>query len=191
MICSVVGNGLSSYGFIPPPTNTPIFVTNEVTEIENYKSIIESHIQQDHNLQNLVTNSNENLLVTAAASSILIKELVAKLIELKGTSPSSTDQKRFARAIILVIPAWRYPGSEDGTDILFDQVGRGGLIQARLRHIHKALFKNQPKTKKRKELVIEQLRARPVRAWPEARQSIETRCADFKKSGKTEPTGSL
>lgn len=107
MICSVVGNGLSSYGFIPPPTNTPIFVTNEVTEIENYKSvnpmslinlktlvltfgfhtelqIIESHIQQDHNLQNLVTNSNENLLVTAAASSILIKELVAKLIELKG-----------------------------------------------------------------------------------------------------------
>ncbi|XP_035715375.1 uncharacterized protein LOC118438759 [Folsomia candida] len=114
--------------------------------------IIEAHIQQNNKLEELVRESIINSCVTAQASSTLIKELVAKFIELKGISPTSKDQRIFAKAILLVIPSWRYPGSDDGTDILFDQVGRGGLIQARLRHIHKSINKDKPKAQRKRAL---------------------------------------
>ncbi|OXA54642.1 hypothetical protein Fcan01_11300 [Folsomia candida] len=67
-------------------------------------------------------------------------------------SPTSKDQKTFAKAIFLVIPSWRYPGSADGTDTLFDQIGRGGLIQGRLRHIHRSLNKDTPKVLRKRAL---------------------------------------
>lgn len=46
--------------------------------------IIEAHIQQNNKLEELVRESIINSCVTAQASSTLIKELVAKFIELKG-----------------------------------------------------------------------------------------------------------
>lgn len=35
---------------------------------------------------------------------------------------------------------------------MFDQVGRGGLIQARLRHIHKSINKDKPKAQRKRAL---------------------------------------
>ena len=77
--------------------------------------------------------------VDSSATATLIKEFVAKLVQLKGylilhlnqsrqleirtyvlfnhlyrESPTTRDQKLFALAIVAIVPPWRYPGTADG-----------------------------------------------------------------------------
>ncbi|OXA41963.1 hypothetical protein Fcan01_23046 [Folsomia candida] len=85
-------------------------------------------------------NATVKKFVEPSAVSTLIKEFVGRLVRIKGETPSTREQKLFAKAIVDLVPAWRYPGTLDGIDILYDEVNRSGLlllVQARLRTIHK------------------------------------------------------
>ncbi|OXA49146.1 hypothetical protein Fcan01_15418 [Folsomia candida] len=120
---------------------SPIVVPSGDQEVDNYKQILVWHMEQNPELENLVSECNRNKFVEASTGSILIKEFVGKLVQIKGQveSPSTREQKLFAKAILELVPAWRYPGTVDGIDILYDEVNRSGLVQAKLRHIHKNL----------------------------------------------------
>ncbi|XP_021959390.1 uncharacterized protein LOC110855279 [Folsomia candida] len=111
-------------------------------EMDNYKQVLMWHIESSQQLSDLVCDVNAKNYVEAATASTLIKEFVGKLVQIKGDSPSSREQKLFAMAIVEIIPAWRYPGTPDGIDILYDEVNRSGLIQAKLRNIHKSMKSN-------------------------------------------------
>ncbi|OXA41141.1 hypothetical protein Fcan01_24092 [Folsomia candida] len=128
-----------------PPS---VFQNREESEEESYRQVLNSHIEANLHIRELVEETNIKLFVSNDASSTLIKEFVALLIQLKGESPTARDQALFAKAIIHVVPSWRRNGSDSkfGTDILYDDVTRTGLIQARLRFIHKSINKDQVST---------------------------------------------
>ena len=100
-----------------------------------------------------------------------------RLPSLNRESPSTRDQKLFALAIIGIVPSWRYPGTSEGIvslieqvlhqvyfeckfkftqiffvsqDVLYDEVNRCGLIQVRLRDLHKNLKSPNTETGKPK-----------------------------------------
>ncbi|XP_035716445.1 uncharacterized protein LOC118439316 [Folsomia candida] len=118
----------------------------------DFTQILKSTVDSNHELQNLVTECNSKGFVNKQSSTILINCFVTKLIEIKGPSPSTADQRLFAISILNILPCWRYPQSAEGIDILFDDVNRSGLIQSRLRAIHQKLNAEQPNRKRSSQI---------------------------------------
>ncbi|OXA57862.1 Xanthine dehydrogenase/oxidase [Folsomia candida] len=83
--------------------------------------ILKSTVDSNHELQNLVTECNSKGFVNKQSSTILINCFVTKLIEIKGPSPSTADQRLFAISILNILPCWRYPQSAEG--IVTDDFG--------------------------------------------------------------------
>ncbi|OXA37748.1 hypothetical protein Fcan01_27538, partial [Folsomia candida] len=98
--------------FIPasPASSLPSLLN----DVESFKQILESYIDSNPKLTNLISDCNEKSLVDNAAATLLINDFVAKLVELKGDSPSTRDQRLLAKAIIKILPCWRYPETADG-----------------------------------------------------------------------------
>ncbi|XP_035710226.1 uncharacterized protein LOC110853528 [Folsomia candida] len=115
---------------------------------DGFNQVLGNSINDNQEISRVVADCNTKGFVDDKSAVILVQEFVSKLVELKGESPSSSDQKNLASAIIQYIPCWRYAGSTEGLDILFDEIGRSGLIQRRLRTIHQKL----KTTEKKKEL---------------------------------------
>ncbi|OXA37683.1 hypothetical protein Fcan01_27540 [Folsomia candida] len=129
-------------------------IQNIIFKLEEESSILQTTVQQNNVIHGIVEDCKSKGFVDDKSSTILINEFVSKLIEIKGDSPATSVQKQFAAAIVEILPCWRYSGSKDGLDILFDEVSRSGLIQTRLRRIHQILHTSQKvnsakKTKKR------------------------------------------
>ncbi|XP_021964264.1 uncharacterized protein LOC110859611 [Folsomia candida] len=117
---------------LPSPASP---LSNSASDVDFFKQILETHISRNDELCDLVANCNTKSVVDNAAATTLINEFVAKL----GFS-SYQGSKMLAKAIIEILPWWKYFGN-DGIDILYDEVGRSGLIQMRLRWIHRNLKK--------------------------------------------------
>ncbi|XP_035700557.1 uncharacterized protein LOC118433081 [Folsomia candida] len=129
----------------PAPISPQSPATPASPQGEDYfKQALESYIERKPDLKELVSNCNAERLVDSAAATKLINDFVSVLIDLRGDLPSTSDQLRFAKAIIEIIPCWKYPDSIDGIDILYDTVNRSGLIQTRLRWIHRNVKEKNP-----------------------------------------------
>ncbi|OXA37913.1 hypothetical protein Fcan01_27316 [Folsomia candida] len=99
----------------PAPISPQSPATPASPQGEDYfKQALESYIERKPDLKELVSNCNAERLVDSAAATKLINDFVSVLIDLRGDLPSTSDQLRFAKAIIEIIPCWKYPDSIDG-----------------------------------------------------------------------------
>ncbi|OXA42758.1 hypothetical protein Fcan01_22415 [Folsomia candida] len=80
----------------------------------SFKQVLDCVIHQNKQISAIVAACNYKGLVDDKAATFLIKEFVFKLVELKGESPSPSDQKQLAVALIDILPCWRYPESKEG-----------------------------------------------------------------------------
>ncbi|OXA38682.1 hypothetical protein Fcan01_26604 [Folsomia candida] len=106
-------------------------------DVDYFKQALDAHVERHPEFKELIETCNSANLVDSVAATKFVNEFVSVLVSLKGNSPSTNDQKLFAKSIISLIPCWKYPGSPEGIDILYDDQSRSGLIQNRLRWIHR------------------------------------------------------
>ncbi|OXA46706.1 hypothetical protein Fcan01_18080, partial [Folsomia candida] len=83
-------------------------------EQDGFNQVLGNSINDNQEISRVVADCNTKGFVDDKSAVILVQEFVSKLVELKGESPSSSDQKNLASAIIQYIPCWRYAGSTEG-----------------------------------------------------------------------------
>ncbi|OXA48785.1 hypothetical protein Fcan01_16138 [Folsomia candida] len=71
-----------------------------------FTQILEFTVDNSPDLKQVVADCNRKGCVDQSASAILINAFVAKLVEVKGETPSSADQKLLAKAIVTILPCW-------------------------------------------------------------------------------------
>ncbi|OXA63063.1 hypothetical protein Fcan01_02739 [Folsomia candida] len=106
-------------------------------DVDSFKQALDAHVERNPEFKELIETRNSAKLVDSVAATKFVNEFVSVLVSLRGNSPCTNDQKLFAKAIISLLPCWKYPGSPEGIDILYDDQSRSGLIQNRLRWIHR------------------------------------------------------
>ncbi|OXA55062.1 hypothetical protein Fcan01_10168 [Folsomia candida] len=148
---------------------------------DNFKQILQTTVQQNNVIHGIVEDCKSKGFVDDKSSTILINEFVSKLIEIKGDSPATSVQKQFAAAIVEILPCWRYSGSKDGLDILFDEVSRSGLIQTRLRRIHQILHTSQ-KISFEFSLMKEESQHNFTNSWPVFSSKLLIKAKEFNSS---------
>ncbi|OXA43044.1 hypothetical protein Fcan01_21940 [Folsomia candida] len=62
-------------------------------DVDCFKHLLEGHIGRTPKLYDVITNCRENSLADTSSSKIILNEFVTKLVELKGESPVTKDQK--------------------------------------------------------------------------------------------------
>ncbi|OXA38358.1 hypothetical protein Fcan01_26799 [Folsomia candida] len=84
-----------------------------------FTQILEFTLDNSPDLKQVVADCNRKGCVDQSASAILINAFVAKLLEVKGETPSSADQKLLAKAIVTILPCWKYSLSTEGIVMIF------------------------------------------------------------------------
>ncbi|OXA54544.1 hypothetical protein Fcan01_11462 [Folsomia candida] len=133
------------------PAPSPVSPSLGLGDVDVFKQILEEYVEKTPRLANLILECREKSLVDNSAAAIIVNEFVSKLVDLKGNSPCTRDQISFAKAIVEILPFWKYPGTPDGIDILYDEINRSGLIQQRLKWIHRNIRKPEVDTRRRKK----------------------------------------
>ncbi|OXA55177.1 Proline--tRNA ligase [Folsomia candida] len=83
-------------------------------DVDSFKQALDAHVERNPEFKELIDTCNSAKLVDSVAATKFVNESVSVLVSLRGNSPCTNDQKLFAKAIISLLPCWKYPGSPEG-----------------------------------------------------------------------------